>query len=258
MNVKSVLVILFFFFSNTITMACYCTTVGFCESITADSKVVEARLINFYEATNSYNRYVDIEITSLLYGLDTLAYDTLTIIDYFTDCDLHLYSWAEIGDKFVFMFEELEVEEEANYLVFNLDVRNIKYLQLSGDSISGVFYRVFSWFDANIDTIEYEYFMNDLVNTCELLQLNTSSIELTNGISFSIFPNPAQENLSIQINPVRDATYLIYSSTGKIIESRKTIEQSNFNVDIGHFSSGIYYVQIQMEAQTFNKKIIKL
>jgi len=173
MNInKPVLVILFLFLSNTIMIACDCFKTGFCESITEDSKVVEARLINFYEATNSNKNYVDIEITSLLYGVDTLSYDTLTIIGYNTDCDLFFDSWAEIGDKFVFMFEALETEEEANYPVFNLNTCNLKHLQLLGDSISGVFiYNVHIRYDEIIDTVEYEPFMNDLVTTCEFITI---------------------------------------------------------------------------------------
>jgi len=68
-----------------------------------------------------------------------------------------------------------------------------------------------------------------LLLLANLLQLNTSSAELTyDGIS--IFPNPVQENLSIKINPVRNAKYFIYSNTGKILESVKINEQGNFNI----------------------------
>jgi len=252
-----ILVILCFFFSNTI-IACDCIINGFCEAITEDSKVIEARFINFYEATNSYYKYADIEITSHLYGLDTLSYDTLTIIDYYTTCDVGLHSLAEIGDNFLFIFEELETEEEANYPIFNLDLCNLKFLQLRGDSIAGIFIYEQSLIDFYLhpDTIAYEPFKNDIHNACELLKLTTSLAESIYDIS--IFPNPVHENLNVKMNPVHDAKYQIYSNTGEIIELGKISQQGNFNVNISHFSSGIYYLQIHTEEQMFNKKIVKL
>ena len=80
---------------------------------------------------------------------------------------------------------------------------------------------------------------------CEL------GIEENNNISFSLYPNPAQDVLYIE-SYEQIETIKIYSLQGRLVK-----EVSSTSLDVSQLNTGLYFVQINFEGKTITKKFIK-
>lgn len=71
-----------------------------------------------------------------------------------------------------------------------------------------------------------------------------------------IYPNPAKDNLTIDLGKEQSGTLQIINLTGKVIIS-ETIINNTFNVDLQNLSSGIYHLSISSQGKLFQTKLIK-
>lgn len=75
----------------------------------------------------------------------------------------------------------------------------------------------------------------------------------------SIFPNPANEKLIIQVNAAKEDTYNVYiiNSIGQTVYSYKErmIGEKSLEINTKNFESGIYHLLIQSSDNSFNKSI---
>jgi hypothetical protein len=78
--------------------------------------------------------------------------------------------------------------------------------------------------------------------------------ELSNILNFSIFPNPASDN--IKINIPRKSEIEILNIEGKIIKSFYTDEELK-TIDISDFASGVYIIRAQTDSGITTVKFIK-
>ena len=84
---------------------------------------------------------------------------------------------------------------------------------------------------------------------------DTKIFNLNRGALFSIYPNPTSDYLSI--NSITNNPYQIhlFDTNGKLILEKVDLQQ-NTRIDIHNFPSGIYFIQIQQEGNTYTEKII--
>ena len=79
----------------------------------------------------------------------------------------------------------------------------------------------------------------------------------TNGL-VKIYPNPAKDILNIEIDNYEDIMDLtMYSTTGKILLSKKTFNDQKLSIDVSNISEGLYFVRISSLTQSDTIKIIK-
>jgi len=88
----------------------------------------------------------------------------------------------------------------------------------------------------------------------------TAINELDEEVSFSIFPNPAENSFNIALNsPMNaNANLSIFDISGKLIETKllNTVKgEQVINVDINGFQKGIYIVQLKSNNNTVTKKL---
>jgi hypothetical protein len=87
-------------------------------------------------------------------------------------------------------------------------------------------------------------------------------VEEINSISnVAISPNPAKDNVNIQffLNSSKNVTISLYNSLGALVYSENKGElngSQNFNLNLGHFSKGIYYLNIQTGDNIISNKLI--
>lgn len=250
---KLVFLSLFICLGNTTLKACSCEITGFCQLINDTTVIVEARVIEKYDAVNSSYHFMDVEITDLLNGADSLSYDTLTLSHSNSSCETPLFDFAQPGDSFVFKLLELGSEPEAQFPTFSLSECAIGQLSIQGDSVKGIF----DTSDPNFDfqALAYDSFKSNIGNCGSLI--STSSLPPF-AIDLGVFPNPAQESLIVKTMQIQSITYTIYSNDGKIIKSGRSTQQRDFTIDIRDISSGLYFLQLQANEQTVSKKFMKL
>lgn len=74
----------------------------------------------------------------------------------------------------------------------------------------------------------------------------------------SIYPNPAQDRITIllNINNKQPVTIKLIDLAGKEIKTEYTTNKRQLNLDISEIPNGVYIIQVKSETQTFNSKII--
>ena len=74
--------------------------------------------------------------------------------------------------------------------------------------------------------------------------------------TIAVYPNPANDVLTVDLNHNNGGNLKVADFTGKIIINT-TFQGSKFTLDISQFPSGIYSLNIQAGEKSLNKKIIK-
>lgn len=95
----------------------------------------------------------------------------------------------------------------------------------------------------------------------EVVTASTSSPSLSvsgvNRLDFDMFPNPASENVTIQLpSGETKAKVQFYDYLGKLALSR-TVTDINNNVDVNELSSGVYILKVATESKIGSQKFIK-
>jgi hypothetical protein len=96
------------------------------------------------------------------------------------------------------------------------------------------------------------------VNTsCCRLKTTTASGQYASDIK--IYPNPAIDNITIDINlPLENAEINIYDVAGRIVWQKKNVnEKDKHNVDISKLIKGIYFVKVMSgNNEVYNNKLL--
>ena len=71
--------------------------------------------------------------------------------------------------------------------------------------------------------------------------------------SIVIFPNPTENTLNIKTGELEAVEYRLYDFTGKLLN--KGVGEGS--IDLSQYSSGVYFLNIDYNGNTYNKKIIK-
>lgn len=89
---------------------------------------------------------------------------------------------------------------------------------------------------------------------------NMPSTDVETAGSASLYPNPAQKTVNVNLNGYTGATTInIYSATGLLLKSQKATDAGNVEVDISGIPQGMYIIKVMNSSQkTFVSKLIKL
>ena len=89
-----------------------------------------------------------------------------------------------------------------------------------------------------------------LLNGCGTMVIN----RVKAGIDIALFPNPATDNLTIEV-PVK-ATVCILNIQGQLIDSFVSTERRT-DIDVSSFSGGVYVVEVKTESGVGVEKFVK-
>jgi len=84
----------------------------------------------------------------------------------------------------------------------------------------------------------------------------TISVKLKEAIPFSVFPNPAINEITIQSQGV-EGVVNIYNTTGYLLK-KKDVTSLNQKVDISDLQSGLYLIEYKSETQSIIKRLVKM
>jgi hypothetical protein len=80
--------------------------------------------------------------------------------------------------------------------------------------------------------------------------------EISFGTAIKLYPNPTTGNVNINFDKVLNGgSIFITDMTGKQVYSLDNLTNQVLNIDINHFSKGVYFVKIQNNNA---QKVIKL
>ena len=112
------------------------------------------------------------------------------------------------------------------------------------------------------DSIPYMYHCHllhheddGMMGSFKVIDTTATSISELEKNNFAVFPNPANDFLTITSADNKIFSVTIFNSFGEKIYSAQAT--TNLNVETVNFSSGLYFVQIIADKKSFTKKIIK-
>ena len=79
-------------------------------------------------------------------------------------------------------------------------------------------------------------------------------INLIQETSFNIYPNPAQNNFSIEFKSNTEGSVRIFDISGKVVFS-STINSINQTIDCSNLNNGLYIVQIEANGTLTSQKL---
>jgi hypothetical protein len=86
----------------------------------------------------------------------------------------------------------------------------------------------------------------------------TNITEQSFGQVFQIYPNPANESLSILLNEKESAFIEIFDQTGRLLHSQKTaVLTGKIEMNIADFSNGIYTLRVTESNRSSSQIFIK-
>jgi Zn-dependent metalloprotease len=111
-------------------------------------------------------------------------------------------------------------------------------------------------------TVLYNY--TDPINGCSAFAAKTITVgacvginELNNSAYFKIYPNPANDFITLTIEKESDILFKVYDATGKTLIVKQLSGKSN-RIDINTLAKGIYFIEAQDASKnTYRQKIVK-
>jgi hypothetical protein len=187
-----------------------------------------------------------------VYILDTLDFNIIPeSIEILGRSHTMTPSWVAPG-VLKFSFNNINLadsfsNEPASHGFVTYKVKLVNNISL-GTQVSNTAY---IYFDFNAPIIT-----NTVLNTLDIL--SSTSIQSVNA-NLSVYPNPAKEELFIQINSLKNnaTSYLeLYNIAGqKVLD--QSILQNNTKVDLSSLSKGLYLLKTNVEGTISTVKIVK-
>ncbi len=79
--------------------------------------------------------------------------------------------------------------------------------------------------------------------------------EVQNDPTFQIYPNPATDRVTIQLN-TKKTKVEIYSVVGEKVYSAFSSTESQLSIDVNNLSNGVYFISLSSDGTTSTKKLI--
>lgn len=193
------------------------------------------------------------------YNLDTITYysdvpatiDSSTFSDVNTNCNVFIPCGSFNNYMNTDYWNTFSNYQYLDYSYLNIDttINNGDTLNLFGMNIfqNGVYCDTIYDSTAcdSIITIHCTVGLNDMINT-------------SNNVSMNIYPNPAKDNVNININNIFSPYIItIYDLQGKKIKSLKVNnQQKNISLPISSFSKGFYTINLSAKGINIGKKLI--
>lgn len=160
------------------------------------------------------------------------------------------YQWYKDGTEIngetgsMFEFVDAQESESGNYTC--LVGYDVIYGQW-GDSLTAVFYP--NGADTVEVSLEYEFDITIDQVLCEL-----SVDDMTNQ-KLSIYPNPANEQVLIQLETTEAFNLKLYSTDGALIHSEEGLMRST-HIDVSEFVHGLYFLEVELPDSRLYQRIV--
>ena len=82
--------------------------------------------------------------------------------------------------------------------------------------------------------------------------------EVTNSFGLSVYPNPADNFITIELDSYNsiDARIMIVNQLGQVVDSRNITTLSSTKIDVSNYPSGLYQVTVATDKDVVNKSIL--
>ncbi|MFK8007156.1 MAG: T9SS type A sorting domain-containing protein [Saprospiraceae bacterium] len=175
--------------------------------------------------------------TSFLFdGNPNTANDWSMLTANITDADFRTISSIEIGS--------LNQNESTT-----IDMAYTFYVDGSLDNIESV-----NMIYDNTPLLQQMY-DDKFESTCTSIVLSNEDLTEYN---IQVYPNPTSDILNIKIENSLQANFSIFDMYGKRVLEKMEVNRNEIQLSTSNFSSGVYFLKIEMDGKEFVKKFIKI
>ncbi|MCG9910945.1 MAG: T9SS type A sorting domain-containing protein [Flavobacteriales bacterium] len=171
-------------------------------------------------------------------------------------CSFGVYTFAPSGAGFVHgqdgTYTEPNTDNDCTRLRGRLHPHSVNLSQFAGQRIYIAF--VHDTDDDNLISVD-----NILVKGTFV---DDASINEVNNVSFSAYPNPATDfiTLGFQLNAASDVNIRVIDNLGRMVSAKDLTNQSGNNsvtVDVANLAAGVYTISLETAAGKSTKKFVK-
>jgi uncharacterized protein (DUF779 family) len=100
-----------------------------------------------------------------------------------------------------------------------------------------------------------DYYLNAMVYRFEPTSIPLSVNE-NNRMSFSIYPNPASKNLTVDLGDLNgvNTTIKLYDSSSKLVFEKRSL--STLMIDVSGFAKGMYSLELSTDEQVLRSQVV--
>jgi hypothetical protein len=100
-----------------------------------------------------------------------------------------------------------------------------------------------------------DYYLNAMVYRFEPTSI-PFSIHENNRLSFSIYPNPASKNITVDLGDLNgvNTTIKLYDSSSKLVFEKRS--SSTLMIDVSGFAKGLYSLELSTDEQVLRSQVI--
>ncbi|WP_339756039.1 choice-of-anchor L domain-containing protein [uncultured Winogradskyella sp.] len=162
----------------------------------------------------------------------------------------HDYTVTRTGSSLEWFFDDVNLPAEQDDAEGSIGFVHFKIKLLSGYSVGSVI--------LNSASIYFDFNAPIITNTFTSTFVETLSVDTYNSNSFTIFPNPAKDEVTIQLESANfgNVKINIYDIQGKAILKDINFETNASTIDISNLESGLYFVQLNNGIHKQVKKLV--
>lgn len=223
---------------------------------------------------------------SIIYGDTAFVYTDGDVVYKLADNDLFyvLYNFgSEVGDKWTtrasnhFTGEEVEAEMEVTQVsTVTINGKSLRKLTLSSNNTYASYYQIIETLGGTRYMFPQDYALSDMdiimplrcyqdsdfgqytlegTTDCALI---TATQESTDELGVKVFPNPVEENVTIQLpSEYSKLELLLYTSQGALLKSQELTNMSTASLTLTQ--KGVYFIHLKVEGKApIIKKVVKL
>ena len=97
---------------------------------------------------------------------------------------------------------------------------------------------------------------NGMIGTINVIDNNTQSVNEIKALSLLIYPNPASNNLTIDLGDLKgvNTTIKLYDSSRKLVFEKQST--STLTIDVSGFAKGMYSLELSTDEQVLRSQVI--
>jgi hypothetical protein len=139
------------------------------------------------------------------------------------------------------------------------------WYDLSGTGAPDVTYWSVEWID-QIKTARFGTYGRGIwdfaLSSGDTVPTDTNSAniaESNSGASLKVFPNPASNNVTVNLPWKGTQTLMLFDINGRIMENRTIVSENQLlNVDVSNYAPGTYFLQLSQSGKRKNTRIVIL
>lgn len=135
------------------------------------------------------------------------------------------------------------------------EIRDFDFAYVYGRATSGGNLASVTIMQERIDSIRQKF--NTGITPCGCISM-TGINTLSNDNSFSIYPNPASNNITINFSSSsKNISIKIYDATGRLVKEIENVKSGENNISVSELENGLYLLNLYDESHTITKRFIK-